>query len=73
MVGYVRQTDIDGIRSEELVLKLASTQGCVRRRDVVELLRIEPPRAYRLLRKLVDAGKLELEGSGRAASYRVKT
>ncbi|MDI9420859.1 MAG: putative DNA binding domain-containing protein [Bacillota bacterium] len=73
MVGYVRQTDIDDIRSEELVLKLASTQGCVRRRDVVELLRIEPPRAYRLLRKLVDAGKLELEGSGRAASYRVKT
>lgn len=72
LVGYVRQADIDDIRYEELVTKLAAKQGNIRRQDVVELLRVDPPKAYRLLKQMVDAGKLELVGKGRYSSYRLK-
>ncbi len=68
-VGYVRQTLIDEIKYEELVLKLAVQQGDVTRDNVKELLNVSASRAYRVLKKLVDNGKLVLTGRGRAASY----
>ena len=64
--AYVRQKGIDEIRYPELVLELARKQGEVRRADVVTLLHISAPRAYRLLRRLQEEGKLALRGkSGR--------
>ena len=69
-VGYVRNRDIDALRHQELVIQLAQTKGEVTRADVVELLHVTPPQAYRILQKLKDAGQLSLEGKGAGAKYR---
>lgn len=68
-IGYVRQTDIDKIRYNELILKLAKKKGSVTRADVSELLHISTAQAYRLLSKLKEKGKLQLVGSGKMAYY----
>lgn len=71
-IGYVRQTDIDKLRYEELILKLAMQQGYVKRDDARTLLNITDSQAYRLLKKLADKGKLVLKGKGRSARYELK-
>jgi ATP-dependent DNA helicase RecG len=67
---YVRQTDIDVIRYTELILKLAQTKEYLTRKDVVNLLHVSGPQAYRLLQKMVKSGKLVCEGNTSAAQYR---
>ena len=67
--GYVRQTGIDKLRYNELVLKYAKTQGFITRANVAELLHITPSQAYRILRRLADENKLKLEGKGKYAKY----
>lgn len=63
MVGYVRQTGIDLIKYEELIMKLAINQnGSVTRENVADLLGINPAQAYRILKKLTEKGKLKLVG-----------
>ena len=70
MAGYVRQTGIDLIKHEELIIKLAKTQnGVVTRDNVVDLLGINPSQAYRMLKRLSDKGELKLVGTGRNAHY----
>lgn len=69
-VEYVRNRDIDALRHRELVMQLAQTKGEVTRADVVELLHVTPPQAYRILQKLKDAGQLSLVGKGAGARYR---
>lgn len=69
VVGYVRQTDIDKLRYEELIIKLAKEQGYVTRGNVAELLNLSPPQAYRIIMKLKNKGLLELQGSGKHAKY----
>lgn len=68
-IGYVRQTGIDKVKYEELVLKLAKQQGYVTRDNVKELLNINNGQAYRILKKLVDKKRLVLSGKGRSARY----
>ena len=71
-VGYVRQTGIEMIKFEELIMKLAKNQkGTVTRENVVDLLGITPSQAYRLLKRLADNGKLKLVGSGRSSHYEI--
>ena len=70
IVGYVRQTGIDAVKYEAWIMELLQKQGGkVTRDNVVELLNVTPPQAYRLLKKLSDKGKIRLVGSGRAAYY----
>lgn len=71
-VKYVRQTDIDQIRYKELIIKLANQKQFITRKDVIELLHITPPQAYRLLQKLVVEGQLQLSGNTSAAKYTKK-
>ena len=66
---YVRQTDIDQLRHRELILKLAQTRRAISRKDVIDLLHINGPQAYRLLQKLVDEHELVREGNTSAARY----
>ena len=68
-VQYVRQTDIDALRYKELILKLAKTKQIITRKDVIELLHVSGPQAYRLLKKLVDEGSLRCEGNRNTAKY----
>lgn len=67
--GYVRQTDIEKIRYPELVLKLAEAKGTISRNDVMELLHVSPDQAYRLLKKMIESGKLVREGTTRNTVY----
>lgn len=70
VIGYVRQTDIDEVRYEELVLKLAQrSDDGISRKDVCSLLKITKDQAYRLLKKLVDSNQLTIVGSGKATKY----
>ena len=69
---YVRQTGIDQLRFPELVMKLAKKQGFVSRKDVIELLHISPSQAYRLLRKMVEDGRLTRQGNTISARYYIK-
>lgn len=70
-VGYVRQTGIDKLRYNELILKLAEQQGFVTRDNVSGLLNISLSQAYRLLKGLVNKNKLILIGTGRLAKYKL--
>lgn len=72
-VGYVRQTGIDKLKYEELVLKLVKQQGYITRDNVIELLGVNQSQAYRILKKLADNGKLVLIGKGRKAKYELIT
>lgn len=66
---YVRQTDIDVIRYTELILKLAQTKDYITRKDVIDLLHVSGPQAYRLLKKLEVSEKLIHSGNTSAARY----
>lgn len=66
---YVRQRGIDQLRYQELIVSLARKQQSITRKDVIELLRVTPPQAYRVLNKLVQKGVLEREGNTSAATY----
>lgn len=72
MAGYVRQTGIDELKFEELVMKLAKQQRYVTRSNVSELLNISDSHAYRVLKKLADKGELMLIGKGRTSKYQLK-
>jgi len=68
-VEYIRNRDIDTIRHRELIMQLAHAKGEITRADVIELLRVSPPQAYRVLKKLTDDGFLSLEGKGAGSKY----
>lgn len=69
-IGYVRQSGIDAIRYEEMVLKLVKeSNNGVRREEVSELLNVSKDKAYLVLKKLVESNKIELIGKGRGAKY----
>lgn len=67
--AYVRQKGIDELRYEELVLELAKKQGTIRRADVITLLHVSPSKAFRILNRLMAAGKLTLQGKGAGSYY----
>ena len=70
-IQYVRQTDIDSIRNQELVMKLAETQdGIITKQDVIELLKVSPSQAYAVIKELQKMGKLELLCGGKYAKYK---
>lgn len=70
IVGYVRQTGIDAVKYEAWIMELIQKQGGkITRDNVVELLNVTPPQAYRLLKKMSDKGKIKLVGNGRSAYY----
>lgn len=68
-INYVRQTGIEKLRYDESVLKLAEQQPFVTRKDVVELLHVTPPQAYRILQKMTNEGKLTPLGTTRDRRY----
>lgn len=69
---YVRQKGISEVRFPEMIIKFAeNNDGHISRREAVELLKISEPRAYKVLKKMADEGKLKLHGSGRYAYYKI--
>ncbi|MBQ2702635.1 MAG: C69 family dipeptidase [Alistipes sp.] len=57
-------------KDEAWIMELIQKQGGkVTRDNVVELLNVTPPQAYRLLKKLSNKGRIKLVGNGRSAYY----
>lgn len=72
-VAYVRQSGIEPIRQEEMVLRLVRTKGTIKRGEVIDLCRLTESQAKGLLARLVKDGRLVQEGQKRGAFYRLKT
>ena len=66
---YVRQAGMTRIEQEQMVLKLVRQKGRIRRKDVMELCRVQRGRAFYILSKLVKEGELTSFGSGKAIEY----
>lgn len=66
---YVRQAGFDRLQQEQLVLKLLEQQGTIRRKDVIDLCRLSPDQAKRLLGELVEKGLLRRSGKDKATTY----
>lgn len=67
--AYVRRRGFEPLQQEQRVLQYVQTYGQVTRREVAELCRIGEFQAGRLLKGLVESGKLRLKGAGRGAYY----
>ena len=71
-IGYVRQRDIDETRYAELILNMARSNEFISRADVMNLLHVKDAKAYGLLKKLAEDGRLIPVNKGRYAKYRIK-
>lgn len=67
--AYVRQRGFEPLQQEQMVLQFVRAHGRIARRQVMQLCQLGEFQAGRLLRRLVDAGRLELRDKGRGAHY----
>lgn len=67
--AYVRQIGFDPIQQEQMVIKFIETHGSIKRADVVDLCKIGPFQATRLLNRLVKEEKIERRGKGKGTFY----
>lgn len=59
------------VKYEALIMELLQKQkGKVTRDNVIELLNVTPPQAYRVLKRMKEKGKIKLIGKGRTAYYK---
>lgn len=66
---YVRLQDTDPIQQDQMVLAYVDRWGSITRGKAAELCRLSPQQARLALRRLVDAGELELRGERRGSHY----
>jgi len=70
--AYVRQTGFDRIQQEQMVLRYIDHHGSITRADVIELCRITPDQAYKLLNRLKKSAFIEQQGERKGAIYQRK-
>lgn len=70
---YVRQAGFDRLQQEQMVLKYIDAHDTIKRADVMELCRITKDQASKLLKSLVDEGKIIRMGERRGTFYKSKT
>jgi len=70
---YVRQAGFNRIQQEQMVLSYISNNGSIKRADVIELCRLTPPQAYKLLKYLSEKGEIEKHGTKCYTFYKRKT
>lgn len=68
-VHYVRTRGFDELQQEQMVLAYVGSHGRITRREAAELCQLESEQASRLLKRLRDQGKLQMEGTRRTAYY----
>jgi ATP-dependent DNA helicase RecG len=68
---YVRQAGFDRIQQEQMVIRLAKAKGTIKRRDVIELCKITPDQASRLLQAMTGRGLLRRSGKLKGTIYEV--
>ncbi len=67
--GFIRRRGSEARRHERRVCDYLKEYGRITRKETGELCHLAPGQAYRLLRRLVDAGKIERRGERRWAHY----
>ena len=68
---YVRAHGISPIRYEAMILEYIQAHGRIERQHVIELCGLSGPQAGRLLRKMVESGRLKRKGSPPRWTYYV--
>ena len=66
---YVRTRGFDIVQQEQMVLTYLARYGRINRAGAAELCQLSPAQATTLLRRMRDAGKLELRGEKRGSHY----
>jgi len=68
--AYVRQRGFEPLQQEQMVLQYVEKHGRITRSEAAELCRLAPSQAYRLLKRLEEAGKIRrIGGSTRGVRY----
>ena len=67
--AYVRQRGFEPLQQEQMVLQYVVKHGRITRGETAELCKLSPDQAFRLLRRLVEAGSLRRHGKGKNAWY----
>lgn len=70
--SYVRQTGFDLIQQEQMILSYIKEHQSIKRAEAADLCRISSHQAKRLLKNLVDKGKIILKGVNKGAVYKCK-
>jgi len=66
---YIRQAGFGPIQQEQMVLQYVRAQGRITRSEAAELCRLSLDQAKRLLLRMVAAGQLAQQGTGKATYY----
>lgn len=66
---YIRQAGFAPIQQEQMVLNYIDKHGSIKREDAMELCRLSKDQAYRLLKKLKEAGQIRFQGKGKGGRY----
>ena len=69
---YIRQAGFDSIQQEQMVLNYIDKHGRIKRAEVIELCRLSPDQAYKLLLRLKQRGEIEQIGERKGAFYERK-
>jgi ATP-dependent DNA helicase RecG len=67
--AYVRQRGTEMLQQEQMVLQFVEKHGSITRREVADLCKLSPDRAYRLLVRLAKQGALRSEQKGKGTRY----
>ncbi|MBF0579932.1 putative DNA binding domain-containing protein [Erysipelotrichaceae bacterium RD49] len=70
--GYLQQTSTDESALEKKIMEKAASPAGVTTRDMISSLNMSKGQAYRMLKHLVDSGKLTKEGAGRSTRYVIR-
>ena len=66
---YIRQAGFAPLQQEQMVLNYIDKHGGIKRADVMDLCHLNGPQAYRLLKKLANAGKVRKTGERKHSTY----
>jgi ATP-dependent DNA helicase RecG len=68
--AYVHQRGFEPLQHEQMVIQYLEKHGFITRGEIAELCKIDPMRAYRLLKRLEKAGKIRrVAGSTKGTKY----
>lgn len=67
--GYVRLRGFEPLQQEQMILSFVSAHGRIARGQAADLCAVTPEQAGRILRRLVQSGKLRQRGERRATYY----
>ncbi|MBK9522284.1 MAG: hypothetical protein IPO13_11870 [Rhodocyclaceae bacterium] len=68
-VQYTRQAGFDRLQHEQMVKSYVDQHGRITRQEVIELCRLTPDQAYKLLKRLSDEKLLKKQGVKRHSFY----